>query len=60
MDIKRKLDIVEQSIVSISTHEDEDSKLREAALDHIIALAEREKKLIEEAVAARIEKTLAS
>jgi hypothetical protein len=58
MDIKRKLEIVEQSIRSISTHEDEDAALRHAALDRVAAIVEREKAAVDAAVAERIEKTL--
>jgi plasmid maintenance system antidote protein VapI len=55
MDIKRKLELAEQSIRSISTHEDEDAALRHAALDRIAAIVEREKKAIDADLAARIE-----
>lgn len=58
MDIKRKLEIVEQSIKSISTHRDEDSSVVKAALDRIAALAMNAKQDIDADVAARIEQTL--
>lgn len=58
MDIKRKLEIVEQSIKSISTHRDEDSSVVKAALDRIASIATDAKAAIDAEVAARIEQTL--
>jgi hypothetical protein len=58
MDIKRKLEIVEQSIKSISTHRDEDSTVVKAALDRIARIAEDAKQAIDAEVASRIEQTL--
>ncbi len=58
MDIKRKLEIVEQSIKSISTHRDEDSTVVKAALDRIVRIAEDAKQAIDAEVASRIEQTL--
>ena len=49
MDIKRKLQIVEQAIQSISQHDDADSVLLLAALDKVAAMASQQA----EAVKAR-------
>ena len=54
MDIKRKLELVKSSIVSISTHEDEDAAVRHAALDQIDSIVKVERDKIDQAVKARI------
>lgn len=43
MDITRKLEIAEQSIRSISQHDDADSGLRDAALKRLEAFVEAER-----------------
>ena len=54
MDIKRKLEVAQQAIQSISTHDDEDLAVRNAALDRIVALVEAEKAAAAQRVAERI------
>lgn len=54
MDIKRKIEIVEQSIRSLTTHDDMDVAVRSAALDRIDALIAAERK----AMHSRVEKKI--
>jgi hypothetical protein len=51
----RKLEIVDQAIQSLATHDDEDAAVITASLDRVIALCEREKGALAARVAARIE-----
>lgn len=51
----RKLEIVDQAIQSLATHDDEDAAVIEACLDQVIAMCEREKGALAARVAARIE-----
>ena len=54
MDIKRKLEIVEQDVRNITEHRDEDAALRLAALDRVIEIANNAKAQIQNEVAADI------
>lgn len=54
MDMKRKLELIDLSIKSISMHEDEDAQVRQAALDRVIEMVKGEKVAIEAKVAADI------
>lgn len=51
MNIKRKLELLKLSLVSISSHEDEDAAVRLAALDQVDAMVKAER----EAIAARVQ-----
>lgn len=44
MDIRRKMDIVEQAVRSISTHDDADSGVISAALDKVAAMIEEQRR----------------
>jgi hypothetical protein len=50
MNIKRKIEIVNSAILSISEHRDEDTALRIAALDKCSKMIETEKKKIEKEI----------
>lgn len=54
MDIRAKLNMVERSIESIATHNDEDADVRRAALDRIVSLCEQAKAGVDSAVQADI------
>lgn len=54
MDIKRKLELLKNNVVSISTHDDEDAAVRLAALDQVDAMVKAEREAIEARVQARI------
>lgn len=56
MDIKRKLEIIEQSIKSLAGHDDADLALRNAALDKVVAIVEAERTAATERVSVAIEK----
>jgi hypothetical protein len=58
MDIKRKLQIVEQSVKSISTHDDADSVVVLAALDRIVEMVGIEAQAVREKQAADAAKAL--
>lgn len=54
MDIKRKLEIVDQDVRNITEHRDEDAALRLAALDRVIEIANNAKAQIQNEIAADI------
>lgn len=54
MNFKRKLEIVEQSIKSISRADDMDAAVRIAALDRVDAIVKAERKAMAERVAEKI------
>lgn len=58
MNIKHKLQIVQNSIRSISQHNDEDATVVKAALDHIINFIDQEKIMIDAAIQVKITNTL--
>ncbi len=59
MDIKRKLEIAEQSIRSISTHDDQDSALRIAAMERLEKFIEAERQSMVDRVNESIARTVA-
>jgi hypothetical protein len=59
MDIRRKLEIVEQSVASISRHDDEDMAVRSAALDRVDAFIAAERAKMKERVDERIAASIA-
>lgn len=58
MNIKRKLELLQGSITSIGTHDDEDAAVRLAALDQAEAMIKAEREGIEARVQARIDASL--
>lgn len=54
MKVDRKLELAEKAIASISRHDDEDTMLRAAALDRLIAFIESERVAMRERVGERI------
>ena len=54
MDIKRKIDLAEQHVRSISRHDDEDMAVRSAALAKVAQFIDAERKAMGERVQARI------
>ena len=54
MNIKRKVEIAEQSLRSISQHDDEDMAVRVAALDRVAAFVGSEKAAMQARVDAKI------
>lgn len=54
MDLGRKVEIVEQSIRSLTTHDDVDAAVRHAALDRIEAAIKVEREAIDARVKAHI------
>lgn len=54
MNLQRKLQIVEQSVRSISTHEDADAAVRHAALDAIEEVVKAERDAINKRVQASV------
>lgn len=53
MDLKRKIEIMEASLASISGHTDEDAAVRLAALDRVIERARDHKAAVQVEVANR-------
>lgn len=53
MDLKRKLELTESAITSISRHDDEDAAVRHAALDRVVQMIERERAGIDQRVKER-------
>lgn len=58
MDIKRKIELAQQSIASIARHDDEDLAVREAALNRVGEIIAAERDQMEERVKARIAQTV--
>lgn len=58
MDIRRKIEIAQQAIRSISTHDDVDLAVREAALDKLNEFASAERVAAQERVQAAIDAQL--
>ena len=58
MDIKRKIEIVEQAVRSISQHSDEDAALLKAALGRVTEMVDAEVTALDARVAADIEAKL--
>jgi hypothetical protein len=54
MKLNRKIEIAQQAIASISTHEDDDAAVRVAALDRVIAYADQAKSSIAAGIEADI------
>lgn len=57
MDMKRKLEIAQRSIESISRHDDEDQAVRSAALDRLDAFVTSEREAMAKRVTDHIEST---
>ena len=55
MKIQRKLEIAEQAIRSITTHDDEDAAVRDAALKRLEAFIESERQAAAERVQKKID-----
>ena len=54
MDLRKKNEIVEQAILSISTHTDEDANVRKAQLGRLRDFIDAQQKKIDDEVAARV------
>lgn len=54
MHLTRKIEIAEQSVRSISTHDDLDAAVRHAALQRLAQFIDAERKAIDERIAAKV------